>query len=205
MRQQQQDLMISKKCIHSIFYHCFVLVIPISLFAVGCNNDLDVINALTEDTNYPLQTGTNIEVQYTDSARLQLIFKAPKMKKFLTDNEEGTYYEFEDGIKVFFYDSEEKLESTFSSGYANYYEKTSIWKAIDSVVAINVQTKEQLTTEELYWDQENKHIYSHVFTKITNEDGVFYGEKGFESDQDLENYKLIGSSGTVDVKDEELP
>ncbi|MBN2522862.1 MAG: LPS export ABC transporter periplasmic protein LptC [Bacteroidales bacterium] len=171
----------------------------------GCHNDMEVINALTEDENYPLQTGKNIEVQYTDSARLQLIFKAPKMKKFLNNEEEGAYYVFEDGIEVFFYDNNEKLESIFKSGYANYYEKPSIWKASDSVVARNIQTNEQLSTEELFWDQKNKRVYSHVFTKITNEDGVFYGEKGFESDQDLENYKLIGSSGSVEVEDEELP
>ncbi len=172
------------------------------MMTTGCHNDMEVINALTEDENYPLQTGKNIEVQYTDSARLQLIFKAPKMKKFLTDEEEGAYYVFEDGIEVFFYDNNERLESIFKSGYANYYEKPSIWKASDSVVARNVQTNEQLSTEELYWDQKNKRVYSHVFTKITNEDGVFYGEKGFESDQDLENYKLIGSSGSVEVEDE---
>lgn len=159
---------------------------------------------LYEDANYPLQTGRNIEVQYTDSARLQLVFKAPRMKKFMTDEEEGAYFEFEEGIEVFFYDSEENLESIFRSGYANFYEKNSIWKASDSVVARNVQTNEQLITEELFWEQENKRIYSHVFTKITNEEGVFYGEKGFESDQTLENYKLIGSSGSVDV-DENLP
>lgn len=47
-------------------------------------------------------------------------------------------------------------------------------------------------------------IYSKVFTKITNVDGVYYGEEGFESDQDFDNYKLIGSSGTVNVEDEEL-
>jgi LPS export ABC transporter protein LptC len=180
------------------------LCVLVLLTAISCHNDLDMINAFTEDANYPLQTGKNIEVQYTDSTRLQLIFRAPEMKKFLDDEEEGAYYVFEDGIEVFFYDDEENLESTFRSGYAKYFEKINLWKASDSVVARNVQTNEQLTTEEIYWDQQNKRIYSNVFTKITNEDGVFYGEKGFESDQDLENYKLIGSSGTMEVEDEEL-
>lgn len=179
-------------------------MILISLLLPGCNNDLEMINTLIEDSNHPIQTGKNIEVQYTDSTLLQLIFRAPRMKKFLTNEEEGAYYVFEEGIEVFFFDHEEVLESTFKAGYANYYEKTKLWRANDSVVARNVQTNEQLTTEELFWDQENKRIYSHVFTKITNEDGVYYGEKGFESDQDLNNYKLIGSSGSVEVEDEEL-
>lgn len=206
MKQQLQDLMINKNLIKGITSNCSILIVCISLLVINCsNNDLEVINAFTEDSKYPLQTGKNIEVQYTDSTRLQLIFKAPRMKKFLVDEQEGAYYEFEEGIEVFFYDSDEKLESTFKSGYANYYEEKNIWKAQDSVIARNVQTNEQLTTEELFWDQKNKRIYSNVFTKITSEDGVFYGEKGFESDQKLENYKLKGSSGSVKVKDEELP
>jgi LPS export ABC transporter protein LptC len=183
---------------------CSIAGICFSFLMLSCNNDLEIINLLSDDSNFPRQTGKNIEVQYTDSTKLQLIFKAPQMKKFLTSEEEGAYYEFEEGIEVFFFDKNEELESTFSSGFANYYEKTSLWKANDSVVARNVQTGEQLTTEELFWDQKNKRIYSNVFTKITNEDGVFYGEKGFESDQDLTNYKLIGSSGTVEVEDEEI-
>ncbi|MBA7690957.1 hypothetical protein ES703_99493 [subsurface metagenome] len=166
---------------------------------------MDVINALTDELNFPLQTGENIEVQYTDSGRLQLIFKAPVMEKYHKSEEEGAYFEFNQGIEVYFYDEKEKLESLIKAGYAQYFEKKSLWKATDSVVARNVQTDEQLNSEEIYWDQENKRIYSHVFTKITNDEGVYFGEKGFESDQNLENYKLFGSRGSVDVKDEELP
>ena len=204
MRLQRPDLMINMNLKKNHYLNCSILVLTLSLLLIGCNNDLEMINTVIQDSNHPIQTGRNIEVQYTDSSRLQLVFKAPRMKKFLTSEEEGAYYEFEEGIKVFFYDHEEKLESTFKSGYANYYEKKNLWKANDSVVARNVQTGEQLTTEELFWDQENKRIYSHVFTKITNEDGVFYGEKGFESDQDLNNYRLIGSSGSVEIEDDEL-
>jgi len=204
MKLQQQDLMNKMNLKNNHYLNCSILVLTISLLLISCSNDLEMINTLIEDANHPIQTGRNIEVQYTDSMRLQLIFKAPRMKKFLTNEEEGAYYEFEEGIEVFFFDNEEILESTFKAGYANYYEKKNLWKANDSVVARNVQTNEQLTTEELFWDQENKRIYSHVFTKITNEDGVFYGEKGFESDQNLNNYKLIGSSGSVEVEDEEL-
>ncbi|MBS1234211.1 MAG: hypothetical protein H6R34_775, partial [Bacteroidetes bacterium] len=45
-------------------------------------------------------------------------------------------------------------------------------------------------------------IYSDQFTKIINADGTFYGEKGFEARQDLSKWKLKGSKGTVNVKDQ---
>jgi hypothetical protein len=35
-----------------------------------------------------------------------------------------------------------------------------------------------------------------------NEDGTFYGEKGFEAKQDLSWYRLKKSRGVVKIKDE---
>ena len=141
-------------------------------------------------------------MQYTDSCRLQVIFRAPEMERYERPEEEA-YREFPKGIEVLFYDKQEHLQSRITAKWAKYFENQQLWVARDSVVARNVQTNEELTTEELFWNHEKKIIYSHVFTKIVNPDGVYYGEKGFESDENFDNYKLIGSSGTVNVKDEQ--
>jgi hypothetical protein len=134
-----------------------------------------------------------------------MIFRAPYAERYTNKNDEnGPYKIFPKGIEVEFYNKLEQLESIITAGYAEHWEDIALWKARDSVIARNVITGERLDTEELYWDENTKQIYSKVFTKITNEDGVYFGEEGFESDQDLENYKLIGSRGTVKVKDEEV-
>ncbi|MBN1596756.1 MAG: LPS export ABC transporter periplasmic protein LptC [Bacteroidales bacterium] len=202
MKQLKRDLTINN-CKAINFLRALVVLMPI-LYLSGCSNDIERINELTAGLDIPNQSGKNIEVQYSDSARLQLIFKAPVMERYLDRGEEGPYYEFPEGIEVYFYDNNEELESTIKAGYAKYLEEKNLWKASDSVVARNVKTLEQLNTEELFWNEKDKRVYSHVFTKITNNDGVFYGQDGFESDQDLNNYVLKGSSGTVDVEDEEF-
>jgi len=38
---------------------------------------------------------------------------------------------------------------------------------------------------------------------VLNEENILYGKKGFKSNQNLSNWQLIGSSGTINVKDEE--
>lgn len=172
------------------------------VFLCACTNDIEHIKALTNQLNLPNQSAKNIELQYNDSSRLQMILKAPEMERFARP-EEQPYREFPKGIEVLFFDKKEKLKSRITAKYAKYFENEQLWVARDSVVARNVQTNEELTTEELFWDMAKKTIYSHVFTKIVNSDGVYYGEKGFESDQNFDNYKLIGSSGTVNVKDEQ--
>lgn len=180
-----------------------LLIIVAIVFIHSCKNDIETINALSSELNLPVQSGKNFEVQYTDSGKLQVIFKAPLAERYIKQGDEGSYYEFRKGIEIQFYDKNEELESLVTARHGMYYEDENLGVARDSVVAQNVITGEQLNTEELFWDRENQTIYSNVFTKITNEDGVFFGEKGFESDQSFDNYKLIGSSGTVRVRDEE--
>jgi LPS export ABC transporter protein LptC len=180
----------------------FSIVASVFYFA-GCKNDIEVVNALANEVTLPDQSGKNVEFQLTDSGKLKLIFKAPLAERYI-DKEKEPFKEFPKGIEVLFYNEDEQLESKITAGYAKQWEEQMLWKATDSVVAQNVLTGERLDTEELFWDEKNKKIYANVFTKITNEEGIFYGEKGFEADQDLENYKLIGSSGSVKVKDEEI-
>ena len=184
------------------------IILSVSIFLVtmliifSCRNSIEEIKALSPDLNLPNQSGENIEVLYTDSAKLVVKFKAPHMVRYLT--KEDPYYEFNKGIDVLFYDKNENPESRVIAGYAIYHDKKQIWEARDSVVALNLNSGEQLNTEQLFWDMGKKQIYSSVFTKITNADGVYFGEKGFESNQDFTKYKLIGSSGSVNVKNEQI-
>jgi LPS export ABC transporter protein LptC len=183
----------------------FILILSGQFFNNACKNDIEYINALSNELTLPTQTGINFEVQYTDSCRLQVIFNAPLVERYTKGGEEGSYYEFTKGIELHFFDRNEVLESIITARYAKYWEDKNLGMARDSVVGRNVKTGEQLNTEELFWDRKKRTIYSHVFTKITNSDGVYYGERGFEADQDFQNYKLIGSSGSVRVRDEEKP
>ncbi len=169
--------------------------------ASSCKNDIKKINELANEDKLADQFGKNIEVYYSDSTKLKLKFKA-KILKHYPNSKEGPYYDFPKGVDVYFYDEKEKLESTITCGHAKHFENETLWEARDSVIVTNVQTNEELYTEHLFWDQEKKEIYSNVFTKITNQDGVFFGEEGFVSNQDFTKYRLKGSSGTVNIEDE---
>ena len=191
MRQPKHDSIIKQ----SFRVRNLLLFFSIAVFLTylaGCKNDIEVVNALTNELDLPNQSGKNIEFQLTDSGKLKLIFKAPIGERYVRENEEP-YKEFPEGIEVMFYNDDEILESKLTAGYAKQWEEQMLWKATDSVVAENLLTGERLDTEELFWNEEKKRIYSVVFTKIATEDGIFYGEKGFESDQELKNYQLIGS------------
>ena len=167
----------------------------------GCENDIERINLLTSEANRPRIKGTNIQVIYSDSARVKVQIQAPSYQQY-TDVERP-YMEFPDGMEVYFYDDSMKIESEIRADYTIYYTEESFWHATGNVIARRLDNGDALHTEELFWDEEKEIIYSDTYTRIQNEDGIFYGKRGFESNQNLTNWQLKGTSGTVTVPDEE--
>ncbi len=178
-----------------LFFSGFVLLL------FSCRNDIEKVHAFASEMDLPELGAKDIEIEYTDTAKLQMRFKAPVVNQYSKAQE--PYYEFPKGIEVYFYDKDEKVQSIITANYSIYFEKKELWEARDSVVARNLESGERIESEQMFWDQKKELIYSEVFTKITDEDGVYYGEKGFEAAQDLSYYRLKASTGKVKVKDEE--
>lgn len=178
-----------------------IILIATLLLGSACENDIEKINRITEGDNYPKVNGTNIEIIFSDSANVKVQILSPELSQFV--NVERPYLEFPKGLDVFFYDDSLDITSKIRADYTIYYNEEKFWHATGNVVAQNLENGDQLNTEELFWDEEKELIYSNTFTKIQNQDGTFYGKNGFESHQNLNNWQLKGSSGTVNVRDEE--
>ncbi len=178
-----------------------VILLLSTILLGGCENDIQRINLLTDDKAIPTVQGTNIEVIYSDSAKVKVQILAPFYQQF--PDAERPYMEFNKGLEVFFYDDSMKIESEIRADYTIYYMEEQLWHATGNVVAQRFDSGDALYTDELFWDEAEEKIYSDSYTRVHNEDNTLYGKKGFRSNQDLSNWQLIGSSGTINVKDEE--
>ena len=187
--------------IRNILPFKILLFIFVGSFLFCCKQDIEKINAMMTIQELPDQSGKNLEMHYSENGVLKRVFKSSEMEKYNVNNDDY-YLIFPQGIEVFIYNDSLVLESTIKSGYAEFHSDTEIWEVRDNVVAKRLTKFEQLTTEKMFWNQKKKLIYSDVFTKIQNEDGTFIGEKGFEADEDMNYYTLLGASGTVNVNDE---
>ncbi|MBN1133039.1 MAG: LPS export ABC transporter periplasmic protein LptC [Bacteroidales bacterium] len=167
----------------------------------GCENDIEKVNMLTGDSLPPRVVGTNVEVLFSDSARVKVQIQAPEFRQYT--GIERPYLEFPEGAEIYFYDDSLRIESRLRADYAVYYNEEKLWQATGNVEAVRLTNGDQLNTEELFWDEEKELIYSNTFTRIHNQDDTFYGKNGFESHQNLNNWQLKGSSGTVNLRDEE--
>ncbi|MCK5134782.1 MAG: LPS export ABC transporter periplasmic protein LptC [Bacteroidales bacterium] len=173
----------------------------LALLSAGCENDIERINMLTDEDETPKIKGNNVEVIYSDSAKVKVQILTPAFRQF--PDVKRPYMEFPEGLEVYFYNDSLKIESEIRANYAIYYSQERLWHATGNVVARRLDNGDILNTEELFWDEEKQFIYSSAFTRVQNKDGILYGKRGFESHQDLSNWHLIGSSGTVNIQDEE--
>jgi len=179
------------------FFRSIFYTLVLSLF--GCENNIEVIKNMTNIKDIPSVSANEMEILYSDSAKVKMKVVAKTLNKFT--NPEKQYIEFPNGITIYKYDSVTQIEAVIKSNYAIYYESKKLWEARDNVVAKNLKKDEQLYSEELFWDQNKAIIYSNKFTKIINADGVFFGDGGFQSKEDLSSWKLFSIKGTVNIKD----
>jgi LPS export ABC transporter protein LptC len=189
-----------RQAFHGITRLLMPVIILFSLVFSGCENSIEVINNLTKTQNVPTLTRKNCEIFYSDSALIRIRIFAPKLERY--DLAKDPYIDFTEGILVYFYDSAMNIQSEISADVARYFEKKQLWEAHDNVIAKNNKKGEQLNTEELFWDQSTQLIYSDKFSKVQTADGVFYGDGGFKANQTFSWWKLIGTKGSVNLKDE---
>jgi LPS export ABC transporter protein LptC len=185
---------------NKLFKICLPLLgVMIAAITGSCKNDIETIKALTSESTLPDVTGYNIEMSYTDSGLLKGKIIAPEVLQF--NNKEEPYYEFPKGMKAVFYDVHGVETSYIQSKYAIYYNKKELWEGRNQVIGENTVSGEKIETEQIFWDQKEHRVYSDKFSKITNVDGIFTGENGFEADENLQNFRMTGYKGQVTVRE----
>lgn len=139
----------------------------------------------------PQVISNDLDVVFTDSARINMKMKAKK--QIILQNEDQ---EFTDGFALEFYNKEEQMYSTLNSNYAYFDQIKNRWLIRGNVVIKNTEKGQMLETEELYWEPEKGDILvedQHKVT-ITEPDQVLYG-MGLKAKDDFSYYKIKKPTG----------
>ena len=75
--------------------------------------------------------------------------------------------------------------------------RQQLWEAKGNVRGSNADGN-QLETEQLFWNQKSKRVYSNVDSKITQKGDVIYAD-GFESNERFDDFVLRKVKGKVTV------
>jgi LPS export ABC transporter protein LptC len=182
------------------------LILPVLIAGMGlltgCENDLkDLKKISASEVNKPVTSYTDVDVIYSDSAKVKAHMTAPLMLDY--DKVEKPYTEMPKGVKVIFYNAELQETGTITANYAIYHKKEKIILLRKNVVGTNVKG-ETFSSDELIWDQNTKQITSNQVVHVRMADGTALDGTSFTSDEGLNHWKFGQANGTISVKNQEI-
>jgi LPS export ABC transporter protein LptC len=163
--------------------------------AASCETDIEKVQMITSEKNLPVESAKNMEVLYSDSAKVKVKIMAGEVNRFAGAS---PYTEMKKGVKLEFFDDSLKVTSQLTANNAVSKEQEQIMEAKNNVVVIN-EKGEKLETEHLVWDEKKEKIYTDVFARITTDDEIIYGN-GFESNQEFTRYRILQPKGIITIK-----
>ena len=162
------------------------------LLTFGCST-----KQVSEPVEYrgPLREAMDIDMLYAEKDRIKVKMIAKRILEFKNGDQE-----FPDGVYLEFYDITGKLTSSLRANHAFYFKKENQWRGRGNVEVKNMEKKQQLNTEELFWNPLSKKIFTEKFVTIKLESEVIYGT-GLDALQDLSTYTIKKPEGDFEIKD----
>lgn len=173
-----------------------VFIAEIILFQSCKNDNIEKIQVLTASDNLPLEVGTNIILNYTDSGFVKAKVFAPILERY--DNEKSNQSIMKKGITAYFYNKDKKITSYIKSKYAIRNDRLRTMTVKNEVIVVNIKG-DTLRTESLVWDEKTNKINTSDNVKITTPDEIIYGE-GLESNTAFSEYKIFKITGILSIK-----
>jgi LPS export ABC transporter protein LptC len=166
----------------------------ISVLAASCVVTEEQLESVKEYDG-PLRVASDVVMFYSDSAIVKIKMETPHLLEF-----ENGDRDFPEGIYMEFYDETGKMTSYLRADKAFYFKEENKWRGQGNVEVKNIETKEQLNTEELFWFPEKEEINTDKFVTIRQEKEVLYG-RGLEAKQDFSEYTILNPEGEFYLDD----
>lgn len=186
-------------------YRSVLFLIPFFLLVfTSCENDISVVNSITSEAekSLPAESGKNVEIIYSDSARIRAKLTAPVLDHYTGQK---AYMELPKGVKVIFYDDKKKEQTKMTADYGIGFDDGNGMNRMEAkrnVVVIN-EKGDRLNTEHLIWDAVSKKIFTEDFVKITTAEETIWGD-GLIANQDFSEYEITHPKGSISVNEDDL-
>lgn len=168
-----------------------VTIVLVTMF-FSCKNNFKEVQKIGISENEPIGVAENINLKYTDSAKLKANLISPKMLDF--SNRDFAFTEFPEGINLTLYDDDDN-KNTIISDYAIAYEETDLIDLQGNVV-LTTHEGDILNADQLYYDQIKDWLYTNQPVKFTTKDQIINGN-GFDSNMDFTKARVLEITGIV--------
>ncbi len=168
----------------------FCIFLSALLLVSSCSEERN--SDLPSSEGLPDQESWGVTIIMTHEGLTKAKVKSGHLKKY---NEEE-HIILDQNVVVDFFDLKENHTSTLFSDKSEINEKSNDMLAIGNVIAKS-DSGITLFTERLQWIAEDEKLFTKDSIMITtNEKDTLFG-KGFESNADLENWRILNPSGVT--------
>ncbi len=162
-------------------------IIPVIFLAFvwACSEDNRThVPDMTLDT--PTMSTSGVVTFISDSGYTKYRIVAPEWLMF--DDCDEPYWRFPDGLSLEQYNTEMEPVANVDCDSAVYLYRQRLWRLDGDVVMVNVD-RDSFLTQQLFWDQTQRKIYSDSFIHIVRADRIIEGF-GFESEENMRSYMV---------------
>jgi LPS export ABC transporter protein LptC len=164
----------------------------------SCENSLDKVKEFIDTDTINGVLAYNVTITRSDSGFVQARLVAPVMHSIDGDS---SILEFPKGFDAYILNKYGRPTSKIRGDYGIRYDKEEMIFLKDSVVVENIDDKEIMYTETLYWNQKTSKIYTRNHVKIVSPDKVIYGDS-LNANEDFSQRVIHGMRATLEIEDE---
>lgn len=181
---------------HSVRATLLMALIFVLLLSCADTNK-ETIKSFKDLRLVPTLRTTNVSTLISDSGITRYRLVAGEWLIF--KNVSDPYWSFPKGIYVEKFDSLFKVEASIKADSAYFNEGKMLWHLKKNVRIVNFQG-EKFETQDLFWDQYQRKIYSDSSIRIEQSTKIIMG-LGFESNEPMTRYVIRKTQGIFQIAD----
>ncbi len=157
--------------------------------------DYVLVNSDGEIT--PTMTTRNVETFISDSGITRYRIISPVW--YIFDNAKDPNWKFPEGLFLQQYDDHFKPDASVICDSAKYFSEKHLWRLDGHVTMVNIE-RDSFLTQQLFWDQRAREIYTDSFIHIVRADRIIEGY-GMTSNEQMTEYVVHKPSAILPVGD----
>ncbi len=175
-----------------------VVVMLLLFLSIACSSEKkEIVDVAFDPEKTYTMKATEVNTLISDSGITRYRLNAKEWWVF--EKAKDPYWYFPEKIYVEKFDTLFHTEASIKADTAYYYTKRELWELIGHVEVESLQG-EHFETSRLFWNQKEEKVYSDEYIRIEQEDKIVTGI-GFESNQNMTQYKIFNSQGIFPVED----
>lgn len=138
---------------------------------------------------------SEVETFISDSGYTRYHITAPVWKMF--EEARDPHWKFPEGLDLEQYDIQMRPTSSMRCDSATYFSQKRLWRLDGNVVMVNT-LRDSFLTQQVFWDQSRREVYSDSFIHIVRSNRIIEGY-GFTSNERMTAFSVNRTTGIIPI------